>query len=127
MKTMKYTIDQIQAATGDGLSKMAGEVLGNLPCATARNCTELPSKCGRTQYCTAPTPLTWPEAMKYFELMTIKHGRNKMIEAMKEVYLHVTGDKNGAAYVMDWWPFKAGIEGNLKAAMICKLRAEGGK
>jgi hypothetical protein len=50
-----------------------------------------------------------------------KHGKAKMLKAMQEVYVSATGDTNGIAYVLDWWPFGAGVEGNLKAAAICEV------
>jgi hypothetical protein len=116
------TKEQILAATGEELSRLAGEVLRGTHDNMGGRCKKCLLCC---EYQKPPfgchVDITWPEAMKYFMSMYKKHGKAKMLKAMQEVYVSATGDTNGIAYVLDWWPFGAGVEGNLKAAAICEV------
>ena len=130
--------NKILQAEGKELSQLLGEILQpekNKHTIAQGSCMRGNcAKCGKNldwsqwhKECISvdPVPIDdWNVAMKFFEAGIEKHGKAKMIKAMKEVYVSTTGNTNGSAYVMDWWVQNAGRIGHLRASAICESEAK---
>ncbi len=150
---MKYTIDQIQAATGDNLSKMAGEVLqkptGCFSCSNIKtpvrgvyNCLSNVSVnnpwgyvrdkdlCldAKAKLIPVTGPKAWTEAMKWRDWAVKEYGLKHFHYQLEQDYrANLTLASDYSQYGFNLWLIEAQPEDYIKAAMICKIKAEGGK
>ena len=131
--------EQILEATGEELSKIAGEVLeygGNINRKIVpkgsyyhffpEGCGGVCSKCGEQinkfdTYCTETNPvdLTWPEAMKWRD-WAVKEFREVVHQAMWDVCCATSEHGSNTAFSY-WLATTVQPEHYIKAACLCKL------
>ena len=132
------TKDQIPKATGDDLSRLAGEVLQpekqshDYQMATYHtiNKTWTCRFCYKTikanklhEKCTHANliPLTWPEAMKWRDWAVGEFGAEEYTEALWQIWKQIL---NSETPFDEWLATKAQPEHYIKAAMLCKIGGE---
>ena len=132
------TKEQILKATGDELSRLAGEVLDGERCQNSFHRINHHHRDGNNQIrcmsCNLKVgkphiPLTWPEAMKHFrenvysgDYVVTADGNIKH-QAMREVYETAGGVDDWLSFEL-WLEFYATPSDYIKAACLCKLGGE---
>ena len=135
---------QILEATGEELSRLAGEVLcpegGEhtplnillsyyecIVCGTEWDQASVISMDSHAETkCLPHVPLTWPEAMKWRDWITCKIPNF----VADEVFIEIAQAENscfkltGELKIAEWWVWNAQPEHYIKAACLCKLEGE---
>ena len=128
------TKQQILQATGDDLSRMAGQIF----CLIGGSCYECAHLKDR-DICTAsypevtakgccdweadPIPLDWPNAMKQMELIVKECGEEAFVMAILQVYSALDIAYRKGMVFNTWLIIHIQPEHYIKAAMLCKKRS----
>jgi hypothetical protein len=138
------TKEQILAATGEELSRLAGEVLNTNTLHTfnlIKDSNRVCRRCGikysdelSREVCSVTNPihLTWPEAMKWRDWAVKEFGGDEYRNALVDIYCseadiatEATGTLKECAGYLDrfiqWLATNALPEHYIKAACLCKI------